>query len=100
PESVMAHVAPAMPLARVPLYPTLGDVPPPQAFPAMPSQAPPPVYAMTRERSSAPIVSAGARVARSRAYDPELVESLALPLGATESVLGVNELPTNPLQAR
>jgi hypothetical protein len=35
-----------------------------------------------------------------RRYDPELVESLALPLGATESALGVNDLPTTPLQAR
>jgi hypothetical protein len=33
-------------------------------------------------------------------YDPELAESLALPLGATEAALGVNELPTSALQAR
>ena len=33
-------------------------------------------------------------------YNPELVESLALPLGATESILGLNELPTTGAQAR
>jgi len=33
-------------------------------------------------------------------YDPELAESLALPLGASESALGVNDLPTTALQAR
>jgi hypothetical protein len=35
-----------------------------------------------------------------RRYDPELVESLSLPLGANESTLGVNEFPVTPLQAR
>ena len=33
-------------------------------------------------------------------YDPELAESLALPHGATESMLGVNDLPTTAMQAR
>jgi hypothetical protein len=33
-------------------------------------------------------------------YEPEFVESLALPLGASESALGVSELPRTPLQAR
>jgi hypothetical protein len=92
PEGALSHVS-RMPLARVPLYPTLGEMPSPQEIPAPQTQPPPPVYAMTSERG---IV----RSMRPRAYDPELVESLALPMGASESALGVNELPTNPLQAR
>jgi hypothetical protein len=39
---------------------------------------------------------AGARIR----YDPELVESLALPMGATEEVLAVGDWPTTPIQAR
>jgi hypothetical protein len=39
-------------------------------------------------------------VAPSLRYEPELVESLALPFGASEATLGVNELPVTPLQAR
>jgi hypothetical protein len=37
--------------------------------------------------------------ARAR-YDPELVESLALPPGATEEVLAIGDWPTTPIQAR
>jgi hypothetical protein len=33
-------------------------------------------------------------------YEPELVESLALPLGATEEILAVGDWPTTPLQVR
>jgi hypothetical protein len=78
-------------LVRVPLYPTLGDAPPPQALPVLHSQPPPGAPALvTPERPRA-------RAAR---YNPELVESLALPLGATESILGLNELPTTGAQAR
>jgi hypothetical protein len=33
-------------------------------------------------------------------YDPELVESLALPHGASEEALAVGHTPTTPLQAR
>jgi hypothetical protein len=33
-------------------------------------------------------------------YDPELVETLALPYGASEEVLGVGETPTTPVEAR
>lgn len=33
-------------------------------------------------------------------YEPELVESLALPMGATEDVLAVGDWPTTPIQAR
>ena len=40
--------------------------------------------------------TAGARVR----YEPELVESLALPMGASEEVLAVGDWPTTPIQAR
>ncbi|MGD0675511.1 MAG: hypothetical protein ABSC94_08840 [Polyangiaceae bacterium] len=33
-------------------------------------------------------------------YDPELIESLVLPMGASEAALSVNELPKTSLQAR
>jgi hypothetical protein len=33
-------------------------------------------------------------------YEPELVESLALPLGATEEVLAIGDWPTTPIQVR
>ncbi|MGH7440402.1 MAG: hypothetical protein ACRENE_32325 [Polyangiaceae bacterium] len=33
-------------------------------------------------------------------YDPELVETLALPHGASEATLGLSDLPRTPLQAR
>ena len=33
-------------------------------------------------------------------YEPELVESLALPLGASEEVLAIGDWPTTPIQAR
>jgi hypothetical protein len=81
-------------LVRVPLYPTLGDAPPPQALPVLHSQLPP-------APSAEPVVKAEKpRTARAPRYNPELVESLALPLGASESILGLNELPTTFAQAR
>jgi hypothetical protein len=82
----------AMVLARVPLYPTLGDAPPPQGLPSFQTQPPPPAMSTVPERSP--------RVARVSRYNPELVESLPLPLGASESVLALNELPTTSIQAR
>jgi hypothetical protein len=33
-------------------------------------------------------------------YDPELVESLALPMGASEEILAIGDWPTTPLQVR
>ena len=47
-----------------------------------------------------PPPGATGRARLSPRYEPELVESLALPFGASESVLTVNELPRTPLQAR
>ncbi len=82
-----------MALARVPAYPTLGDVPPPQAL------APTPMPQPTYDSDAPPRESRSPRAGR-RLYDPELAESLALPLGASESLLAMNELPTNAGQAR
>jgi hypothetical protein len=147
-----AHNTRTQLMTRVPLYPTLGDAPPPEILPPMAaSQTPPPMVDATptrdrrpqgraqpadRERSDRewparerperdrpdrghphrepaqreqpareqPDGSApeGAALPRPRnvRYDPELAESLALPLGASESVLGVNDLPTTAVQAR
>ncbi len=78
-------------LVRVPLYPTLGDAPPPETLPVAISQPPRGHGEPELERP---------RAARGPRYNPELVESLALPLGATESILGLNELPTTGAQAR
>jgi hypothetical protein len=78
-------------LVRVPLYPTLGDAPPPQELPVLHSQPPRAQTVPAPER---------ARTSRAPRYNPELVESLALPLGASESILGLNELPTTGAQAR
>jgi hypothetical protein len=47
-----------------------------------------------------PVPAGPVKARMSPRYEPELVESLALPFGASESVLTVNELPRTPLQAR
>jgi hypothetical protein len=137
-----------LPRARVPLFPSLGEMPSPQPVPQMPSLMPPalpPARGWSRrpqaegqvweptleeptgpgrrppEPSQAPRGGWGptngipnaswvpapdpapagpVRTRMSPRYEPELVESLALPFGASESVLTVNELPRTPLQAR
>ena len=100
PEQVTTPV-PRMALARVPAYPTLGDLPPPLALSphAFPVRMQPPTTDSYSPPRDARAVPAANRSARPR-YDPELAESLALPLGASESLLAVNELPTNAGQAR
>ncbi|MGH7269103.1 MAG: hypothetical protein ACREJ3_01625, partial [Polyangiaceae bacterium] len=89
---------PAAALARVPRFPSLGDVPLPDGVPTFPT-LPPPVWssppAPPRTSNPAPL----ARRDRIR-YDPELVESLVLPFGSSESLLAANETPTDPLTAR
>lgn len=87
------------------LFPSLGDLPPPEALPQVPTMAPPPVGNPGRDggEGDAPPPRRPARDPRRRLvqrYEPELVESLALPLGASEATLGVNDLPRTPLQAR
>ncbi len=81
----------AMVPVRAPLFPTLGSMPPPLALPVMQTDPPPAVE--MRERVAP-------RPARAVRYNGELVESLALPMGASESILGPNELPTTASQAR
>ena len=61
--------------------PPVATVPPPAARPSMPVGRMP--------RGFAPI-----------RYEPELVESLALPPGASEEILAVGDWPTTPLQVR
>jgi hypothetical protein len=92
--------------ARMRPFQPLADVPPPQGTPYTPSMLPGPAYAPPAGGQSAtpPGNDQGARARAKGAmplrYDPELVESLSLPLSASESALGVNELPKTPLQAR
>jgi hypothetical protein len=65
---------------------------------AIPSPRPPAIDAPS-PRSSPP-AAAQARGGAEVHYEPELVETLALPFGASESTLGYNDLPRTPLQAR
>lgn len=59
----------------------------------------PPVETMPPPPGRAPEASS-ARAAALLRYDPEIVEALALPLGATEDVLVVGDRPTTAIQAR
>ncbi len=90
PENVVANRFAMVPV-RAPLFPTLGTAPPPQALPPMQTEPPP---ALPMPERTAP------RPGHAVRYNGELVESLTLPLGASESILGPNELPINPVQAR
>jgi hypothetical protein len=81
----------AMVPVRAPLFPTLGTAQPPQALPPMQTEPPP---ALPMPEHTAP------RPGHAVRYNGELVESLPLPLGASESILGPNELPINAVQAR
>ncbi len=56
----------------------------------------PPFGSAPRPRGPSALSRAGPPVR----YDPELVESLSLPHGASEDLLAVGEAPTTPLQAR
>jgi hypothetical protein len=69
-----------------------------QVLPPSQSQSPP-TTTVHMSSSLRPLLPAATRPTRGR-YQPELAESLALPLGASESSLAMNELPQNPLQAR
>ncbi len=80
---------PPIPQARVPRFPGLGDVPPPAALPPAVSTAPP------AASSAAPPPER-----RRGRYEPELVEPLSLPEGATEDDLKADARPTTPAQAR
>jgi hypothetical protein len=112
----------AAPAPRTPRFPSLGDIPPPQTVPVTQSIPPPgsstsseqswpppqqpsprPHSQSTRpHRPTAPPFNVDQRPRGSGRprYEPELVESLALPAGTTESSLGVGQVPRSPLQAR
>lgn len=98
-------------IPRWPRVPNLGNVPPPAALPPALSVPPPPVtYGVpvppqdVRARGELPARSdppAPGREGRARPrYDPELVESLALPYGSSEEDLAPDQRPTTPAQAR
>jgi hypothetical protein len=126
--ALAAGPLPSFTAPRVPVFPPLAQVPPPLALPpdggwdaAGPSPPPPrpssnpPAPATLRtpppppdarpsppppadaRPSPAPPPPAPGRLPR---YEPELVETLALPFGASESSLDLSELPKTPLQAR
>jgi hypothetical protein len=127
PPAAVVEGTPTVLVGSAPLYPSLGDAPPPQAVPEMQSLAPqaptsPAAYAATLPAPPADFSADDADFSADAAfgstgfdalppagrprtpvairYDPELVESLALPMGASESQLGTSELPRTPLQAR
>jgi hypothetical protein len=119
------HVAAAK---RAPLFPSVGDVPPPAALPNLPSLPPATGWTMPANQNVGQGFDPGPRPgnapggpsagpwwpgagpgvdspSRMRAgpvvrYEPELVESLSLPAGATEATLGTNDLPRTPVEAR
>jgi hypothetical protein len=75
--------------------PPMATMPPPAAFgvpfaPGAPGAPGLPADARPEARGGAPRVR----------YEPELVESLALPPGASEEVLAIGDWPTTPIQAR
>ena len=101
---MMASLPPqAPPAAPPPLPPPPRPASMPEVFTAevwtpLPGGSPP---AEPQPGARLPVAQARPRrVGPITRYEPEFVESLALPLGASESVLGVNELPRTTLQAR
>jgi hypothetical protein len=99
PIAPIADSGPQIAVAKAHLFPSVGDVPPPGAVPNIPS-LPPPTF--SRIDGADPLEGGPARVRAGPMvrYDPELVESLSLPAGASESALGTNDLPRTPLEAR
>jgi hypothetical protein len=94
--------APLVAVARAHLFPSVGDVPPPAMLPNLPSLPPQnfwnaPANATPGANADSPSRLKASPMVR---YDPELVESLSLPAGATESALGTNDLPRTPVEAR
>jgi len=120
---------PRIPTARLPAFPSLANVPPPMALPPGPSLVPPPrtspspppprpsprppaprqsvvpppptpPAALPQGRPPEATEAQPRQRPAARRYEPELVESLSLPFGASEATFGVNDLPGTPLQAR
>lgn len=79
--------------------PPLATIPPPQRTQDTPQPGKPPQTDPRDEPADRGRDTRGAGPPRIR-YDPELVEALALPLGATEEVLAVGDWPKSPIQAR
>jgi hypothetical protein len=118
--STAPAATPVFARAKEHLFPSLGNVSPPDAIPMMPSVPPqaavrhvsvpevhsaevwPPLAGPSEPRDASALQAPprARRVGPVSRYEPEFVESLALPLGASESALGINELPRTPLQAR
>jgi hypothetical protein len=104
PPDVPRYVARAPVVESAPsLYRTIGAAPAPQPQPYVSS--PPGASLPPAATVPPPRPPDGARPAERTEvgrthYEPELVESLALPLGATEEVLAIGDWPTTPLQAR
>lgn len=96
PPSVLAEVVNDIPpTARLPQRVSqrlgLGDVPAPVHVPGLTARPPP---MAPPEPTSPPVIRLPLR------YDPELVESLPLPSGSSETDLGVNDRPATPTHAR
>jgi hypothetical protein len=83
---------PSVKARRAPRLLGLGDLPPPGNAP--PTASPPPRSAPSRSPSPRATPRPQPR------YAPELVESLPLPAGSSESGLGVNDRPVTPTQVR
>jgi hypothetical protein len=97
PTTVRMAAAPSL-SGPPPAYPASAAAPPSAAAPggrartsSSPPRQPPP---------SPPPARPTAASIHSEHYDPELVETLALPYGASEETLGLSDLPRTPLQAR
>jgi hypothetical protein len=99
---------PRMPRARAPLFPSLGDVPPPNGMPFTPTLPPAPTDGPGWYQPAQvipPPADPGASRGRTKSpaparYEPELAESLALPMGSTENDLAINSMPKTAFQAR
>jgi hypothetical protein len=87
-----AAPAPVSGRARAPSSPPRSPPPPPPRSPPPPPPGQPP--------ESPPPPQPTAASVHAEHYDPELVETLALPYGASEATLGMSDLPRTPLQAR
>lgn len=95
---------PQIAAARAHLFPSVGDLPPPAGVPNIPSFAPVGAWSAPPppNPSRSPGIDSPSRVRAGPVlrYDPELVESLSLPAGATESTLGTKDIPKTPVEAR
>jgi hypothetical protein len=92
PEVVYEVLPPAAPQVVAPVAPQ--GVPPPGA--SLPPLATVPPMAARSAGAAGPALRTPLRAR----YEPELVESLALPMGASEEILAVGDWPTTPLQVR